>query len=69
MVIDSSNGADVEEGCCGPTDVLLLLLYRYCYCSETEEHHDYLSNIANDPPDIRALILLRRSLELHRSAF
>lgn len=40
----------------------------YC-CSmsvESEEHRGYRNNIANHPPDIRALILLNRSLELYR---
>jgi len=40
-------------------------MYCYSMSSETEVHYDYLSNIANDPPDNRALILLNRSLELH----
>ena len=41
-------------------------MYCYSMSSENEEHHDFLNNITNDLPEIRALILLNRSLELYR---
>jgi len=40
----------------------------YCYSMppETEKRHNFLNNIASNPPEIRALILLNRSLDLYR---
>jgi len=41
-------------------------MYCYSMSSENEEHQDYLNNIANHPPDITAVILLKRNLQLYR---
>jgi hypothetical protein len=40
-------------------------MYCYSMSSEREEHNDFLNNIASNPPEIRSLILLNRSLELY----
>ena len=60
MADDGSNGANVEESCCSRS------MYCYSVSSENEQHHDFLNNIANDPPEIRALIFLNRNPKLYR---